>query len=123
MESSPAFSVEGLDGPLQAGRTYTVHLRFSPDDGAVAGFLASFNSEDDGAGAVIAADGLESKGAAVRSTAVKTLAQGSTAWTFDWTAPDRQGPVTLLIAANAANDDASPFGDTIHYAAVPLEVQ
>lgn len=35
-------------------------------------------------------------------------------WQFQWQAPNRPAPVTMHVAANAANHDASEFGDSIH---------
>jgi len=35
-------------------------------------------------------------------------------WQFQWQAPNRRAPVTMHMAANAANRDASEFGDSIH---------
>lgn len=39
---------------------------------------------------------------------------GSVTWTFAWTAPVSDAPVQFNVAANAANDDASPLGDFIY---------
>ncbi len=48
----------------------------------------------------------------------KVAKPGSAAWTIAWTAPDAAGvPVVFHVAANAANDDASPLGDFIYTAA------
>ena len=42
---------------------------------------------------------------------------GTAAWRVEWTAPDTEGvPVLFHVAANAANDDASPLGDFIYTA-------
>ncbi|HWO89209.1 MAG TPA: choice-of-anchor V domain-containing protein [Gemmatimonadales bacterium] len=39
----------------------------------------------------------------------------STRWQIRWTAPSAAaGPVVIHVAANAANDDASPLGDRIY---------
>jgi hypothetical protein len=51
-----------------------------------------------------------------------TIAGDSARWRLRWTAPgDARGAVVFHLAANAANDDDSPFGDFI-YARV-LQVQ
>ena len=39
--------------------------------------------------------------------------QGAARWTVRWTAPVAREPVAFDIAANAANDDASEFGDRL----------
>ena len=42
---------------------------------------------------------------------------GSTSWTMSWVAPAAAtAPVQFNVAANAANDDASPLGDYIYLA-------
>jgi hypothetical protein len=42
---------------------------------------------------------------------------GTARWTVQWTAPEVEGvPVVFHVAANAANDDASPLGDFIYTA-------
>lgn len=42
-------------------------------------------------------------------------AKHEVSWFFVWTAPDEPaGPVRVNIAANAGNDDLSPFGDRIY---------
>ncbi|MGH7568436.1 MAG: choice-of-anchor V domain-containing protein [Gemmatimonadales bacterium] len=35
-------------------------------------------------------------------------------WTLEWTAPSGAAPVVFHVAANAADDDASPLGDYIY---------
>ena len=37
-----------------------------------------------------------------------------TSWRIEWTAPADGGEVVLHVAANAANDDASPLGDFVY---------
>jgi hypothetical protein len=40
---------------------------------------------------------------------------GSASWTMEWAAPDSaMDDVQFNVAANAANDDASPLGDYIY---------
>lgn len=46
---------------------------------------------------------------------------GLARWVLSWRAPERaEGPVLFHAAANAANDDASEFGDSIYTAAVSV---
>lgn len=48
-------------------------------------------------------------------------APGNTTFAFDWTPPaENVGPVTIYVAANAANGDFSVFGDRIYTAAYTL---
>ena len=70
-----------------------------------------------------AEDGLEAQDSAVRSTIAKDVADRSAQWNFRWTAPEQPASVILHLAAIAANDDASPLGDTVHWKLVNLEVQ
>lgn len=60
-------------------------------------------------------DNVETIGAAVRSTAPAT-GERRVSWQVVWHAPHKI-PSTIIFyaAASAANDDGSPFGDTIHY--------
>ena len=41
-------------------------------------------------------------------------ASGSATWVVEWTPGPRTSPVVFQVAANAANDDASEFGDYIY---------
>lgn len=40
-------------------------------------------------------------------------APDSARWALEWTAPESAAPVAVHVAANAANDDDSEFGDHI----------
>ena len=40
--------------------------------------------------------------------------EGVREWTLRWTAPASGGPVAFDVAANAANDDSSEFGDRLY---------
>ena len=48
------------------------------------------------------------------------LKPGRASWTVDWTAPDAREPVVFHLVANAANDDASEFGDYIYAVSFPV---
>ncbi|HEX7050794.1 MAG TPA: choice-of-anchor V domain-containing protein [Longimicrobiales bacterium] len=52
----------------------------------------------------------------VHHTAAGTALEtpGTARWTIEWTAPTTGGPVIFHVAANAADDDESPFGDFIY---------
>jgi hypothetical protein len=50
----------------------------------------------------------------VAGTSTKT--PGTISWTLRWTAPASGEAVQFNVAANAANDDASPLGDSIYTA-------
>ena len=52
---------------------------------------------------------------AQHTRAADPAADSSVSWTLRWTAPpQRLDDVALDVAANAANGDASPFGDRIY---------
>ena len=122
VDASPAIEVEGLDD-VRAGQSYDVRLQFTPPSGEVAGFLAFFERENEDVGELAQAGEAEVNGAAIRSVKVEELAGKPAVWTFRWTAPASAGPVAMHIAANAANDDASPFGDDVHYRVLTVEVR
>lgn len=44
---------------------------------------------------------------------IDLVAPDTARWVLEWTAPEEGGDVVFHIAANAANDDLSPFGDLI----------
>lgn len=123
IKDSQAIKIEGLDGELRVGQTYGIAVRFSPDSGKIAGFLAYFEGLTDDAGELRSLKDTEARGDAVRSTAVQKISETPAVWNFHWTAPTMPGPVTMHIAANAANDDASPFGDEVHYRILALDVR
>lgn len=108
---SEALWIDGLPAEAVPGETYPVVVRMTGVDAAVSGFqlVASagrFNSD---------AAALEADGNAIRSTAV-TPNRGSVEWAFSWELPGAPGgAVEMYLAVSAANDDESPFGDTIHY--------
>ena len=113
--SSPALTIDGLPETVTPARIYDLTLTFAADAGLSNGFLLYASKANDPAGAFSGeGDGLETMGSSVRSIAPRT---GDDAiWEFQWRAPDEiESPVFFWIAANAGNDDQSPFGDAIHY--------
>ncbi len=118
VEPSTALSLEGLRGSLERGAVYRLTVRLATPDLATAGFLLAVRREDGRPAGRFAVNNArtESLQAAVRSTETGTATSGGLAqWSFHWQAPeDGGGTVTFFLAANAANDDASPLGDTIH---------
>lgn len=46
---------------------------------------------------------------------------GEKSWEITWIAPDQKKPVIINIAANAANGDASEFGDWIYLKELTIE--
>lgn len=115
VHDSPALGIDGLPEIAAAGERYDLVIRFAAVDAAVSGFQLLAVAEG-GAGRFISGDtAIEAIGAAGRST--RTVAAGDGAsWSLTWEAPASGcSPVSLFLAAAAANDDQSPLGDTIHY--------
>jgi len=118
VETSRAIMVEGLPATVLPGATYGFSIRFD-HDASIAGFLAAIEANGQGAGKMTApGEELEAQNHEIRSSAPVL---GDAVWTFRWTAPEPLSlPIILNIAANASNDDQSPFGDRIHFRAVML---
>lgn len=107
---SGAIVLSGLPDHAVGGEVYELTLKFKmPVEGAT-GFLISAN---DGAFSAQRPD-LEFRGSEIRS--ISPSAGSDAQWTFTWAAPASwEKPVVFEIGVNAANDDASPFGDEIHF--------
>lgn len=113
---SPTLSIEGLPEAVEPRKVYDLVVRLADVDAAVAGFQLLAVATAGEAGAFRSDDEtVEALGAASRSVRPATLRDGAS-WTLTWRAPDEvQAPLQLYLAVSAANDDQSPFGDTIHY--------
>lgn len=126
VERSTAVTIEGLPERLAPGATYRLVVRLSAAGMAKAGFLLSAWQGGEPAGSFVSADERAAANAAqARSTEIgaSVPSAGIAEWSIDWIAPREAGePVTLEVWANAANDDASPFGDATHHRAwrVPM---
>lgn len=109
---SKTLLLTGLPEYVTAGEAYEVTLRFEVASATHAGFLLSASS-----GAFEAIDNfIAAKDAEIRSSKPLAPTDGVTEWSFVWRAgADATDIVTFRAAANAANDDQSPFGDKIHF--------
>ena len=115
VHASAALTVDGLPAFAIEGQEYRLTVRFSGDEAISSGFQlmaegadaqgGTFRSED---------DDIESIGSAARSTATR-LQDDGLEWTLWWRAPNATDTLRFFVAASSANDDQSPFGDTIHY--------
>lgn len=114
--ASPALVVRGLPESPQPGETYELNIAFDDPSIVVAGFQLFAQVSDGDAGTFKSSgDDIEFIGASIRSTAPQKSA-GTATWSVQWHAPAAlEDPIEFFIAASAANDDGSPFGDTIHY--------
>lgn len=115
VHASAALTVDGLPASAIAGQEYRLTVRFSNDDAASSGFQLMADGAEPQGGTFRSEDvDIESIGSAVRSTATRLRVDGLE-WTLWWRAPDATDTLRFFVAASSANDDQSPFGDTIHY--------
>ncbi len=115
VHDSSAVTIDGLPDSVEAGGEYRLVLRFATAEAASSGFQIMTGAGESRDGHFRAeADAIEAIGAAARSTETRLRDEGFE-WTLWWQAPDTAQRLTLYVAASSANDDQSPFGDTIHY--------
>jgi len=124
---SVSIQLEGLPAAVEPASEHAFILRFVDPQAAVSGFqLLATSAETPAAPAgqfLADAKDIETIGGAARSTATRDAQQGFV-WQVTWRAPaDASGDLVMYVAASAANDDQSPFGDTIHYRRFPLTVR
>jgi hypothetical protein len=121
VRDSSSLVIEGLPARLVPGASYELEIVFDDPDIVIAGFQLLAHAGQEEAGTFASSDGdIESIGAAVRSTAPVRSEKG-VSWAVEWRAPDEvTSPIVFHVAASAANDDGSPFGDTIHYQSYEL---
>lgn len=126
--SGGSLELEGVPETYTPGERYRIVVRLEKDNMQRAGFqLASRFAEGEAAGeqagTLEPADSARAMVTArgnvqyVHHTADGTALsdEGRTKWTVKWTAPDdAEKPVAFHAAANAANDDASEFGDFVY---------
>lgn len=122
-------SIEGLPAAWEPGRSYPLTVVLTGTDVRRGGFQLAVRSADARqAGALAPAD----SGTATRVHEGVTYlghlpagtlpdAAGAVRWSVVWAAPaDTHGTVVFHVAANAANDDNSEFGDRIVAAAAEV---
>ena len=106
-----------LEHPEMGRSGFQLAARVSEGDGAggPAGVLQAVGG-DEGVQAVTAADGVTYVQHTEAGTALTS--SGMATWTVEWRAPPGPGATAVVFhaAANAANDDASEFGDFIYTA-------
>lgn len=115
---SPALKLQGIPAKPAAGESYRLVLSLTAPDVMRAGFLLVAQAAGGAAGTFQAVDTrTEADGDRLRSTQAGSTpaADGALTWEFLWRAPARiTAPISFSISANAADDDRSPLGDTIH---------
>jgi len=121
---SAALVIDGLPANPAPGANYELEIIFKDPDIVIAGFQLFAQAGDQQAGTLVSsvAD-VEFIGAAIRSTA-PLGSDTVVSWTIEWRAPDViTSPIVFYVAASAANDDGSPFGDTIHFRSYQLAAE
>jgi hypothetical protein len=116
IRDSSALVVDGLPARPTPGAIYNLEIVFDGPAIVTAGFQLIADAEAKEAGTFTSTEpDIEFVGAAVRSTAAAKDDDG-VSWSIEWRAPGEiASTITFYVAASAANDDGSPFGDTIHY--------
>lgn len=106
--------IEGLPGRFTPGERYELELVLEHATLRTAGFqLAVRDTDGRQAGSLEPVDGATTR---VEQDGIGYLNQtraGDGRWRFTWTAPAGTHAVVFHVAANAANDDRSEFGDRI----------
>jgi hypothetical protein len=124
VRDSTALVIDGLPLTPAPGAKYELEIIFEDPETVVAGFQLIAQAADQQAGTFVSsvAD-LEVIGAAIRSTA-PFRSNAGISWKVEWRAPDMiTSPIIFYVAASAANDDGSPFGDTIHFRSYELTTE
>lgn len=124
MQSSQ-LQLSGLPKRLQAGETYALSVTLSDKKMRISGFQLLADANGQTAGEFISRDAnVETAlvGTAIRSVQPVNALAGRVRWKLQWRAPSTlNSPVTFTLAAAAANDDGSPFGDVIHYKTIEAQ--
>jgi hypothetical protein len=115
IEDSADLTIAGLPDAAVAGESYELTIRLLARDARISGFQILAEAGGEPAGSFGAErDDIEAIGAASRSVRPLPNADGFV-WSLRWRAPDAAGRIDFFVAASSANDDQSPFGDTIHF--------
>ena len=116
VRDSGALVIDGLPKHVEPDATYELQIKFDDPATVVAGFQLLAHATGESAGTFVSdAVGVEFVGATIRST--QPIKGGETvSWPVTWRAPATlSSSIVFYVAATAANDDGSPFGDKIHY--------
>lgn len=113
---SETLNLEGLPEQPYPGEIYDLEVNFIDPNIVTAGFQLIARAGENSAGLLTAdIDAVEFIGASIRSTAPLRISERAV-WAVRWQAPEIfREPIVFYLAASAANDDGSPFGDTIHF--------
>lgn len=116
VRNSGALVIDGLPTHVEPDATYELQISFADPATVVAGFQLIAHATGESAGTFVSnAAGVEFVGATIRSTE-PLKGDETVSWPVTWRAPATlSSSIVFYIAATAANDDGSPFGDKIHY--------
>lgn len=123
VRESDAILVTGLPRAVERGKTYSFNLSLVDLEYASMGFLVAASH-----GRFLNVDGenIAALEAMVRSTIPKNFSDAADYWVLEWEAPADMSvgeSIAFDLAVNASNDDASPFGDTIHYRTIRISAK
>lgn len=121
-DGEASLAVLGVDSVYTPGERYELKVFLVRTAMEKAGFQLSFrDSTGRQAGTLTPSDNRaaidEANGVLyIRHTPEGTalLRPDSTAWAFQWQAPESSGPIHVHLSLNAANGDVSEFGDAIY---------
>jgi hypothetical protein len=121
VHESSLLVIHGLPRWPAPGAIYELEIILEDPDTIVAGLQLMARASDEPAGTFISSDAdVEFIGASIRST-VPVRSNDGVSWVLKWHAPAVVvSPVIFYVAAVAANDDRSPFGDTVHFRSYKL---
>jgi hypothetical protein len=121
-------TLEGVPSSFEAGQRYTLTITLTRAGMKRAGFQLATRFKDSGvqAGTLVPGPG-EGERVAVeiqsgvqyaghRKAGSSVSAADATRWTLEWIAPDRGGPVSVHVSANAADGNESADGDFVYTA-------
>lgn len=123
-------TVTGIGQSYEAGQQYTINIRVHRADMNVAGFQMTARFEDGSQAGqfeiddkITATPNIDSKVTYVQHAVGMVEAEnGEKSWQITWRSPGQATqPVIFNIAANAANGDASAFGDWIYLKEMKIE--
>lgn len=114
--NSNDLSLSGLPDQITAGGTYILKVSLVDCDAVAAGFQMIASGGQFWSGE----DAIEAEANQIRSAKLRRLEdRAEISWAVFWRAPETLSEtIDFQIAVNASNDDASPFGDTIHFKSV-----
>jgi hypothetical protein len=121
VRDSAALVISGLPLNLAPGAIYKLKISLEDPDTVTAGFQLIAQAANHEAGTFFSTEAeVEFIGAVIRSTA-PLRSDAGVSWEVEWRAPIAVvSPVVFHVAASAANDDGSPFGDKIHFRSYEL---